>query len=324
MEKLSRVEKYKNLRESIDNDSLSSHAPTIEPVELRKQLEQLHEADSPKQEQSENTSRHSSDPLLFSKKIDLDRSYDTGQERFHNEYLDDFINEVKEYNLEKGNRISDNTQIDILMQLNPENRTRRTQHFDALREDEFAQVKPEDTDEGVSYTQSLSKAELQEEVDRLFEEDAPAEDDTGLNEDAQTFLFGHTPLVRINPVTPAAEEETAALKPGDAEKENDTANDRSKETSALKAEITASQEETKTALPKHEDAPLPSASEQRFMEETAQIRMQMDDYEDELSDLHKKVSKSNRILNVILFLLIIALIAVVGVTLFWIKEAGGF
>ena len=64
-------------------------------------------------------------------------------------------------------------------------------------------------------------------------------------------------------------------------------------------------------------------NEERLMEETAQIRMQMDDYEGELNDLHDKVSKSNRILNVILLVLIIALIAVIAVTIYWLQQAGG-
>ena len=117
MEKLSRVEKYKELRESMDavQERSSGGKPTIEPVELRRQLQQI---DQPQQEETQ--SRHSHTPPRFSKEIDVEQTYDTGKETFHNEYLDDFLNEVKEYNIEKGNRLSDNTQIDILLQLNPE------------------------------------------------------------------------------------------------------------------------------------------------------------------------------------------------------------
>lgn len=117
MEKLSRVEKYKELRESMDavQERSSGGKPTIEPVELRRQLQQI---DQP--QQGETQSRHSHTPPRFSKEIDVEQTYDTGKETFHNEYLDDFLNEVKEYNIEKGNRLSDNTQIDILLQLNPE------------------------------------------------------------------------------------------------------------------------------------------------------------------------------------------------------------
>ena len=43
MEKLSRVEKYKELRESMDavQERSSGGKPTIEPVELRRQLQQF-------------------------------------------------------------------------------------------------------------------------------------------------------------------------------------------------------------------------------------------------------------------------------------------
>ena len=271
MEKLSRVEKYKELRESMDavQERSSGGKPTIEPVELRRQLQQI---DQP--QQGETQSRHSHTPPRFSKEIDVEQTYDTGKETFHNEYLDDFLNEVKEYNIEKGNRLSDNTQIDILLQLNPENR-RRTQHYDPIREEAFT-PKEREEDADVSYTQSLSKEELQAEVDKLFEEDAADKEEPAAVEEAPV-ANEEPPLTRINPVIPpqAPAVETAFV------------------------------------------------NEERLMEETAQIRMQMDDYEGELNDLHDKVSKSNRILNVILLVLIIALIAVIAVTIYWLQQAGG-
>ena len=168
MEKLSRMEKYKELRETIDSDTAAVGKPSINSVELQKQLRSLNEP-----QESGETSRHSRQTPRFSKEIDLQQNDDAdeGPDQFHNEYLDDFINEVKEYNLEKGNRMSGNTQIDILLQLNPENRRRRTQHYDPIREEAFT-PKEREEDADVSYTQSLSKEELQAEVDKLFEEDA--------------------------------------------------------------------------------------------------------------------------------------------------------
>ena len=148
MEKLSRVEKYKELRESMDavQERSSGGKPTIEPVELRRQLQQI---DQPQQK------RHRADirthRRAFQRKSMSSRPMIPGKETFHNEYLDDFLNEVKEYNIGKGNRLSDNTQIDILLQLNPENRRRRTQHYDPIREEAFT-PKEREEDADVSYT----------------------------------------------------------------------------------------------------------------------------------------------------------------------------
>lgn len=298
MEKLSRVEKYKELRESMDavQERSSGGKPTIESVELRRQLQQI---DQP--QQGETQSRHSHTPPRFSKEIDVEQTYDTGKETFHNEYLDDFLNEVKEYNIEKGNRLSDNTQIDILLQLNPENRRRRTQHYDPIREEAFT-PKEREEDADVSYTQSLSKEELQAEVDKLFAEDAAVKEEPAAVEEAPV-ANEEPPLTRINPVIPPQAKER---QPEEAPEEE--------------AEPTKAIEVEQPQAPAEETA---YVNEERLMEETAQIRMQMDDYEGELNDLHDKVSKSNRILNVILLVLIIALIAVIAVTIYWLQQAGG-
>ncbi len=304
MEKLSRVEKYKTLRDSVDGtaSSTNSKKPTIAPVELQKQLKQLGE--DQRQEPAVKESRHSHTPPRFSKEIDVNRSYDAGRESFHNEYLDDFLNEVKEYNLEKGNRLSDNTQIDILMQLNPENRRKRTQHYDAIREESFA-LKEKEDDADVSYTQSLSNEELQAEVEKLFEEEEPQPQEKTATLETPLSVQ-EVPLTRINPITPPQSEEVKAAPPKEEEAQ---ANEE------IDAEAVLA--ETKEA----EQIPV---SEERLLEETAQLRMQMDDYEGELNELHHKVSKSNRILNIILLVLIIALIAVIGVTIYWLKQAGSF
>src|SRR5699024_2932877 len=111
------------------------------------------------------------------------------------------------------------------------------------------------------------------------------------------------PLTRINPVIPPQAKER---QPEEAPEEE--------------AEPTKAIEVEQPQAPAEETA---FVNEERLMEETAQIRMQMDDYEGELNDLHDKVSKSNRILNVILLVLIIALIAVIAVTIYRLQQAGG-
>lgn len=316
MEKLSRVEKYKQLRESVDQNSVSPK-PSIGPVELQKQLMDIEQTSETIKEEE---SKHSRKPLRFSKEIDVNQTYDTGKETFHNEYLDDFLNEVKEYNMEKGTRLSDNTQIDILLQLDPENRRRRTQHYDTIRNEAFEKREKED-DADVAYTQSLSHDELQAEMDKLFEEDAASSsDDTSNVKEQQEVEIQDVPLKRINPVTPPTkntpEKVDTELHSGIQKEDNHGLSETKVIETEHFVEKTTNDEPTKI-----EDT---FVNEERLIAETAQIRMQMDDYEDELSNLHEKVSKSNRILNIILLVLIIALIAVIGITIYWLKEAGGF
>ena len=52
--------------------------------------------------------------------------------------------------------------------------------------------------------------------------------------------------------------------------------------------------------------------------ETTQMRAQLDDYEDNLSEVSDKMRQTNRILNIVLVILIIALAMIVGVVIYWI------
>lgn len=317
MEKLSRVEKYKDLRDSIDQQSSPAGKPSIEPVELQKRLQQLKQKGLHEATSEENENKHSRISPRISKEIDVNRSCDSGRETFHNEYLDDFLNEVKEYNLEKGNRLSDNTQIDILMQLNPEHRRERTQYYDEISKDDF-EVKKREEDEDVSYTQSLSSEELQAEVDRLFlDADGVPEPET--KPACEEVIETVPPLIRINPVTPPLKQEE--LQP--AEKENSE--------TELSDEDTQTDEIDKTRIIKdpckdieNDSTQIESFSEEnKEAEETAQIQMSNDVQEIAASERAVKASKSNKMLNAILLILILALIGVIGVTLYWLKEAGG-
>ena len=115
--------------------------------------------------------------------------------------------------------------------------------------------------------QSLSKEELQAEVDKLFEEDAADKEEPAAVEEAPV-ANEEPPLTRINPVIPPQAKER---QPEEAPEEE--------------AEPTKAIEVEQPQAPAEETA---FVNEERLMEETAQIRMQMDDYEGELNDLHDK------------------------------------
>ncbi|MEI3117012.1 MAG: hypothetical protein V8S30_03025 [Merdibacter sp.] len=317
MEKLSRVEKYKDLRDSIDQQSSPAGKPSIEPVELQKRLQQLKQKGLHEAVTEENENKHSRIPPRISKEIDVNRSCDSGRETFHNEYLDDFLNEVKEYNLEKGNRLSDNTQIDILMQLNPEHRRERTQYYDEISKDDF-EVKEREDDEDVSYTQSLSNEELQAEVDRLFL-DADGEPEPETKPACEEVIETAPPLIRINPVTPPLKKEES--QPVDEENSETELSDEDTPTDEIeKTRII----ENPCADIENDSTQIESFSEEdKETEETAQIQMPKDIQKIEAKEHAAKTSKSNKMLNAILLILILALIGVIAVTVYWLKEAGG-
>lgn len=95
MEKRTRVQRYAELREKMmETDVASQEGITIK----KEHLEEI-------EPQSYQPLREKVATPSF--KID----------EFHNEYLDDFIKEVKAYNIRKGNAVSENTQINILQEL---------------------------------------------------------------------------------------------------------------------------------------------------------------------------------------------------------------
>ena len=60
---------------------------------------------------------------------------------------------------------------------------------------------------------------------------------------------------------------------------------------------------------------------QQLLNETAQMRAQLDDYEDNLSEVTNKMRQTNRILNIVLVILIIALMVILGVVIYWIMTS---
>ena len=62
---------------------------------------------------------------------------------------------------------------------------------------------------------------------------------------------------------------------------------------------------------------------QKLVEETQQLRVQLNEYEDDLNDLSEGVEKTNKMLNVILGCLILALLVIIGIIIYWVIQAGG-
>ena len=62
---------------------------------------------------------------------------------------------------------------------------------------------------------------------------------------------------------------------------------------------------------------------QQLLNETTQMRAQLDDYEDNLTEVSDKMNRTNRVLNGVLIVLIIALLVVLAVVIYWILSLRG-
>lgn len=297
MEKLSRVKKYEDLRKSIETDN---------PVD-KKEEEAL---------QSESTLRQF-DSSVF-KKVDItEEAYQPEREKvieekeaakpvtneassFTNEYLDDFIQEVREYNIRKGTREYEDTQVDILAQLNAVNRAKRSQYVEPIPNEEPL------INQQIS---ALTKEDIALEVANLLRDDEPEElpEEAVMEASVAEPIIVEQPKKQILIPEPIEEEEEAPAKKRGFFKRKDKDEE---------------EEEAETVMPQKKEA-IDPVMHKKLLEETQQLRVQMDEYEDELTDLSNGVEKTNKLLNFVLCFLILVLLVIIGFIVYSLLKAGG-
>lgn len=80
-------------------------------------------------------------------------------------------------------------------------------------------------------------------------------------------------------------------------------------------------------LPQVEETPEPLLSTlelQAVVEETQKLRVQLTEYEKGLVDMNESVLSSNRILNTVVFVLVLVLMIMLGIAIYWVLYAKGF
>ncbi|MEG0330363.1 MAG: hypothetical protein RR537_06940 [Longicatena sp.] len=293
MEKMSRIKKYEELRKSIDTDN-NINTPLHEEnsEEQVKTLQSFNSSVFKKvaiNEENETTPKREK---TLEEEIPQKRVVD---DTFTNEYLDDFIKEVREYNIKNGNRESENTQVDILSQLNATNRAKRAHYLEDIKEEN---EKQEEANQAV-----LSKEEISNEVENLIrEENEIVNEPIPTNED----IYATRELILdSNPILATKKEDKKAIQKKviqpDFEDEN-----------------MLFTENSRAAILKDDKI------HKKLIEETQQLKTQLNEYEDELTDLSDGVEKNNKVLNIILYFLILVLTAIIGFIGYTIWKAGGF
>ncbi len=323
METLSRVKRYEDLRKQIEDDSIGTDTPPEE--KLQSYAKRLNEIDPSIFKKVTITEEEPNTPQRERVETSIYDDNDSTMQEFRNEYLDDFINEVREYNIKKGNRESENTQIDILNRLNAVSRAKRSDYIQNI-EDEVKEVKQEEA-------VIQNREDIAAQVKSLLEEEA-------LHPEP---LIQRTDTKKADESKPA-EATVEVVKPTDVtpqelKKESPAKQPKTKMTpSAQPVNVNQSAAEKKEKQPVMQNKPKPkpvAAKElqaevereqklhQKLVEETQQLRVQLNEYEDDLNDLSEGVEKTNKMLNVILGCLILALLVIIGIIIYWVIQAGG-
>lgn len=118
MAQLSRKQRYQELRNQLDEETTAAQADIAKPQRLSRV----------------NSASHANKPLY---PHDTVRVSPQVKEIPTSPVMEDLLGEVKQYNIDNGNRITDDTQINILKQLDTTTETlKRNQHVLPMSEDE--------------------------------------------------------------------------------------------------------------------------------------------------------------------------------------------
>ncbi|NLH63753.1 MAG: hypothetical protein GX478_06130 [Erysipelotrichaceae bacterium] len=342
---LSRTEKYKDLRTRLQDDTGSDlSTKALNPYESRlnqidsnnfakpgEVLEDAHAANHAREVAEEPVRA----PLHRTQHERVSPSYQNGLHEnenssatFDNDYLDQYIREVKQYNLEQGSALSDDTQINVLRQLeknkNPQN---ENDPYAAYGSSPLNMPKVK---------MPKAPAELHQKKDTTAE--IPFQSTQELPTEPKPAPVQTSPNVRVQmvhqnaPVTNTRKTFTEDLFENDDEAaDTQTAQNLTKEdimaevqnlvNGTKQPEVSDAGQTGSDAYDRNFDAE--RTARQQLLNETTQMRAQLDDYEDNLNEVSDKMRHTNQILNIVLVVLIIALAVILGIVIYWIVLSRG-
>lgn len=267
MEKLSRVKKYAQLREELMNDAESQ----VTSSDLSEFAKRLNRIDSSQFDTIEEKKQADHDPVHLRRETYFEDNSNSEKEdtlsmTFNNEYLDEYINEVKQYNKERGFLSSENTTSNILNEIR---KKVDSKEIDSLNDLDF-EPSFEETTEIPIFSQKNDATCISLEVKNLL----------NASKDAEIKQDTEKEMVYIE----ADDEITPISQPVNIEEE-------------LKKE---------------------KELREKLVNATVMMRTQLDDYDKELSDVNDSMVHTNRILNVVLVILILAMLVISGILIYWI------
>ena len=382
MAELSRIKKYKDLRESIAQDLDSNDVTTTKELSrFQKRLNQIdannfHRSGDYIESASEGVHRRVSAPItnvepvkpVISEPVtsfeheepaptlaDFEAgAFTTVNDLagYDNDYLDQYIREVKQYNIEQGNSSLENTSMDILrkikgdttaskkiqearktpvkkpysnstgttdipfMSSNKQRTTQPARPVDPSKQDTLFDVPYTGDNNHLNDPMSLTKEDIMAEVKNLMNEkrsnpqnslpEIPAFTPRVSHMDSRDYMSQNT--TSFPPL-----DNTAQF--GDAF--GDLMNPQEPRNEALVNQQSDSDDAFAMFPKKTENY---ESTNQRLLNETTQMRIQLDNYEANLTDVNEKMQYTNHVLNIvvvvlILLLLILLLLAIYGIVM---------
>jgi len=274
MEKLSRVKKYAQLREELMNDA-ESEVSSSELSEFAKRLNRIDSNQFNAMETSDNTEHdpvHLRRESYFEEPVKKECNVEDTFSSFNNEYLDEYINEVKQYNQVHGYSSSEDTAKNILNTFKKE--------ITSLDELDIMPSFDETTEIPV-FGKKEDPSLISVEVKNLLNSINLSKDETSVHKDDN--IKRNEPLTFIDYTD-----------------------------SPMPLEVKGEENDFEKELKKEKEL------RERLMNETVQMRAQLDDYDKELSEVNDSVMHANQVLNIVLIILILVMLAVAGILIYYI------
>ncbi|OCN04230.1 hypothetical protein A4S06_03415 [Erysipelotrichaceae bacterium MTC7] len=279
MSENSRVKKYEALRQTLNQTQDDEQA-------VQQALQQLH-----KQDDEVKTPTHQK------RTSNYDHTETTGE--FKNEYLDDFLQEVRDYNMKKGVRENEDTRLDILQQLSSKQRQKRASYLDQ----EEVQTPIHEASGVVENANVYTSNDVPEvnmhmdEVDRMSM--------------TQEIARQVQDLIHQEAVEPIAEPVVESEQPTTAEPIIE-------QTVVMpKMEEEGHQETTQDVIDEDDQD---TSNYNELLDQTLQLKTKLHEQEEEIHTLNDGVDKNNRLLNIIIAVLIVLLLAVVVTVVYWLMN----
>lgn len=228
--------------------------------------------------------------------------YDT----FENTYLKDFLNEVKEYNVKKGYRSNDDTQANIVSELQGKKTIARDEIRSVLEEMSFDTFNEENSYEE---TRVFSTDELNDELDTVI---------SSLDETISlTTISNDEPIIEENQeVTINTEENISKYNEEAIVLTNETHFDKVviEENDYVEHDIEAPEEESlemESKLPVVMKSNLDDTFKRNLLEQTQTLQYKIIDQERHLEDMNDVMIRTNRLLHSVISILLLAIFVVI-------------
>ncbi len=328
MAELSRTEKYRELRNRLQHD-IDDDISTKELSRYKRRLNQINSDNFAAPEdytEDDHDAAHAkvlppSDDPIFTETPEIDLGFNAddifeqneNHSGFDNDYLDEYIREVKQYNIDQGHAVSDKTSLNVLNQL------------DATRKMQEASSAPLRPYPRPATSPAPAPKPVPEPVKPAVKQPKPkpkpkVEEITNETSDIPYFVphggsFGGSENTeRMDPIpSTAPEEDTKTMSKEDIMAEVQ---------SLVNGKRTGTSDYmTDDSYRSHLDSD--RNTRQQLLNETTQMRAQLDDYEDNLSEVNDKMNQTNRILNIVLIVLIVAVAVLLLIVLYWIFIVSG-